>query len=156
MRGKRFAHWRTKVRAKYSILFSLLTVALFQSVGCRWISRQSLSGVWKGTIESSDKRGHKWSGPAELTLSQNGDAVTATLAFTHPQAGRIQVPISSGVLSKDDLTFSGQSQLPMGSIEITFHGKSTENIINGTADITLRVMLLGAETENASLHLNKQ
>jgi hypothetical protein len=149
-------HWQSKVRAKSSILSLLVSLALFQSVGCRWISRQNLAGVWKGTIESTDKRAHKWHGPAELTLNQNGDAVTGSLTFTHPQAGRIQVPLSSGVLSQDDLTFSGQNQLPMGSIEITFHGKSTEKIINGTADITLRAMLLGAETENASLHLNKQ
>jgi hypothetical protein len=44
----------------------------------------------------------------------------------------------------------------MGSIEITFHGKGSGNIIGGTADITLRAMLLGAETENASLDLHKQ
>jgi hypothetical protein len=144
------------VRAKYLILSLLVSLAIFQSAGCSWVSRQNLSGVWKGTIESTDKRGHKWHGPAELTLNQNGDAVTGSLTITHPQAGRIQVPVSSGVLLKDDLTLSGQSQLPMGSIEITFHGKGMENIISGTADITLRAMLLGAETENASLHLNKQ
>jgi hypothetical protein len=144
------------MRAKYSISFVLICLAILPSVGCKWMSQPNLSGVWKGTIESTDKRGHKWHGSAELTVNQSGDAVTGSLAFTHPQAGRIQVPISSGVLSKDDLTLSGQSQLPMGSIEITFHGKGTENIISGTADITLRAMLLGAETENASLHLNKQ
>ena len=144
------------MRANCSILSLLVFLALFQAAGCGWISRQNLSGVWKGTIESTDKRGHKWQGPAELTLNQNGDAVTGSLAFTHPQAGRIQVPISSGVLSKDDLTFSGQNQLPMGSIDIAFHGKGTDSIISGTADITLRAMLLGAETEKASLDLHKQ
>ena len=66
------------------------------------------------------------------------------------------MPISSGVLLKGDLTLSGQSQLPMGSIEVTFHGKGTGSVIRGTADITLRAMLLGAETENASLDLRKQ
>lgn len=144
------------MRTKYSILSMLIWLAISQSVGCKWMSRSNLSGVWKGTIESTDKRGHKWHGPAELTVNQNGDAVTGSLAFTHPQAGRIQVPISSGVLSKDDLTFSGQSQLPMGSIEITFHGKGMDSVIGGTADITLRAMLLGAETEKASLDLHKQ
>ena len=144
------------MRAKSSILSMLIWLAISQSAGCNWMSRPNLSGVWKGTIESTDKRGHKWHGPAELTVSQNGDAVTGSLVFTHLQAGRIQVPISSGVLSKDDLTFSGQSQLPMGSIEITFHGKSTGSSISGNADITLRAMLLGAETENASLDLHKQ
>lgn len=134
----------------------LIWLAIFPSVGCKWMSRSNLSGVWKGTIESTDKRGHKWHGPAELTVNQNGDAVAGSLAFTHPQAGRIQVPISSGVLSKDDLTFSGQSQLPMGTIEVSFHGKGTDSVIGGTADITLRAMLLGAETENASLDLHKQ
>jgi len=45
-------------------------------------------------MESSDRRGRKWNGPAELTLNQNGDALTGTLAFTHPQGGRVQIPIS--------------------------------------------------------------
>ena len=134
----------------------LICLTVFQFAGCKWVSRTSLSGVWKGTIESTDKRGRKWHGPAELTIGQNGDAVTGSLAFTHPQAGRIQVPISSGVLSKDDLTFSGQSQLPMGAVEVTFHGKAGNDTISGTADITLRALLVGAETENASLELHKQ
>jgi hypothetical protein len=36
------------------------------------------------------------------------------------------VPISSGVMSKDSLTFSGQNQFSMASVEITFHGKVSE------------------------------
>ena len=144
------------MRIKYSVWSMLIWLAISQSAGCKWMSRSNLSGVWKGTIESTDKRGHKWLGPAELTIGQNGDAVTGSLTFTHPQAGRIQVPISSGVLSSDDLTFSGQSQLPMGTIEVSFHGKGTDTIISGAADITLRAMLLGAETENGSLDLHKQ
>ena len=37
----------------------------------------------------------------------------------HPQGGRVQVPTSSGVIAKDTLTFSGQNQFPMGSLEIS-------------------------------------
>lgn len=137
------------------LLFCLLAaVAVFPIIGCN--SHPNVSGVWKGSIESSDKRGHKWNGPAELTLNQNGDALSGTLAFTHPQGGRVQVPISSGVVSKDSLTFSGQTQLPMGAIELTFHGKATDKGLSGTADMTLRALLLGAETNPASLNLQKQ
>lgn len=138
-------------------LLSFLLVAvvlLVAAAGCN--SRPNVSGVWKGSIESSDKHGRKWNGPAELTLNQNGDALTGTLAFTHPQGGRVQIPISSGVVSKDAVTFSGQTQLPMGSIELTFHGKAAGASLNGSADMTLRAFLLGAETNPASLSLQKQ
>ncbi len=94
----------------------VLPFAIFSLAGC--VLRHDVSGVWKGSIESTDKRGHKWQGPAELTLNQNGDAITGTLVFSPPQAGRVQVPITSGVVSKDSLTFSGQNQFPMASVEI--------------------------------------
>jgi hypothetical protein len=77
-----------------------------------------ISGVWKWTIQASAAGGKdKWQGPAELTLNQNGNALSGTLVFTHPQAGRVQVPITSGIVSKDAVTFSGQNQFPMGSLE---------------------------------------
>src|SRR2546429_9896433 len=95
---------------KWSVLMLSLCFAITAIVGCDRLSRPNISGVWKGSIEASDKDGHKWQGPAELTVNQNGDALTGTLVFTHPQAGRVRVPISSGVVSKDAVTFSGQSQ----------------------------------------------
>src|SRR5205085_5250022 len=90
-------------------------------LGCN--SQRNVSGVWKGSIDATDKQGHKWNGRAELTLNQNVNSLTDTLSFTHPQDGRIQVPISSGVVSKDAITFSGQNQFTMGTLELTFHGK---------------------------------
>jgi len=144
------------MRKQHPVLISVLCFAIIQSVGCKWLSRPNVSGVWKGSIEGTDKHGHKWQGAAELTLNQNGDAVTGTLVFTPPQAGRVQVPISSGVASKDSLTFSGQNQFSMASVEITFHGKVSDTTLNGTADITSRSMILGPATETASLRLTKQ
>jgi hypothetical protein len=144
------------MRKRLSLLTLSLAAALFVASGCRWLSRQNVSGVWNGSIESSDRGGHKWQGPAELTLNQNGDAITGTLVFTHPQGGRVQVPISSGAISGDSVTFSGQTNLPMGAIEITFRGKLTDTNLRGTADMTLRALLLGAETNPASLNLTRQ
>jgi len=132
----------------------VLPFAIFSLAGC--VLRHDVSGVWKGSIESTDKRGHKWQGPAELTLNQNGDAITGTLVFTPPQAGRVQVPITSGVVSKDSLTFSGQNQFPMASVEISFHGSVSGTTLSGTADMTSRSAILGPATETASLSLQKQ
>ena len=102
------------MRKKRPILPLILCFAIIGIGGCERLSRPNISGVWKGSIEASDKSGHKWQGPAELTLNQNGDAITGSLAFTHPQGGRVQIPISSGVVSKDSVTFAGQNQFPMG------------------------------------------
>src|SRR5438128_12530756 len=131
------------MRKKCPVLTLVLCFAIVQTVGCKWLSRPNVSGVWRGSIEGIDKRGRKWQGPAELTLNQNGDAITGTLVFTHPQGGRVQVPISSGVVSKDTVTFSGQSQFPMGSLELTFHGTVAGTSLTGTADMTSRSMLIG-------------
>jgi len=133
------------MRKKCPVLTLVLCFAIVQTVGCKWLSRPNISGVWRGSIEGTDKRGRKWQGPAELTLNQNGDAITGTLVFTPPQA-----------VSKDSLTFSGQNQFPMASVEITFQGKVSDTTLNGTADMTSRSMLLGPATETVSLSLRKQ
>ena len=135
--------------------FLLLAFAAFVVTGCN--SRPNVSGVWKGTIQGSEKGGkNNWQGPAELTLNQNGDALTGTLSFTYPQAGRIQVPITSGIASKDAVTFSGQQQFPLGgSAELTFHGTVKGGSLNGTMDLTSRG-LFGTITNSGPLSLTKQ
>ena len=133
-----------------------LCIAISLTVGCERMSRPNVSGLWRGTIQSTDKRGHKWQGPAELTLNQNGDAITGTFVFTPPQADRVQVPISSGVVSKDSVTFSGQNKFQMASIELTFHGTVNGTSLTGTADMTSRSIILGPATETASISLTKQ
>jgi hypothetical protein len=133
----------------------LVLAALLLEIGCN--SRPNVSGVWKGSIEASEKGGkNKWQGPAELTLNQNGDAITGTLVFTHPQGGRVQVPISSGVVSKDTVTFSGQQQFPLGgSVEVTFHGTASGTSLSGTKEMTSRG-LFGTVANSGPLALTKQ
>jgi len=142
---------------KWSVLTLGLCFAIAATVGCERLSRPNISGVWKGTIQASAAGGKEnWQGPAELTLNQNGDALSGTLVLTNPQAGRVQVPISSGIVSKDAVTFSGQSQFPLGgSIEISFHGKVNGTSLTGTTDMTSRG-LFGTVTNSGPLTLAKQ
>jgi hypothetical protein len=138
-----------------SFVLLVLAFAILSLAGC--MLRHDISGVWKGTIQASAAGGKgNWQGSAELTLNQNGDALSGTLVFTHPQAGRVQVPISSGVVSKDAVTFSGQSQFPLGgSVEITFHGTVNGTSLSGTTDMTSRG-LFGTVTNTGPLNLKKQ
>jgi hypothetical protein len=144
-----------KMRDKpLSLVLIVLAFAIFSLAGC--VVHSDVSGLWKGTIQASGPGGKdKWQGPAELTLNQNGDALTGTLVFTHPQGGRVQVPITSGIVSKDSVTFSGQNQFPMGSLEITFHGRVSGASLTGTADMTSRSVLIGPQANTASLNLTK-
>jgi hypothetical protein len=145
------------MRNKSSILVLPLCFAIICTVGCERLTRANVSGVWKGSIQGSEKNGkNKWQGPAELTLNQNGDALTGTLSFTYPQAGRIQVPITSGVVSKDTVTLSGQQQFPLGgSIELTVHGTVSGGSLTGTMDMTSRG-LFGTVTNSGPVTLSKQ
>jgi hypothetical protein len=146
---------RTPMREKrFSTILLVLAVIALSGVACN--SQPNVSGVWKGSIDATDKQGHNWNGPAELTLNQNGNALTGTLSFTHPQGGRVQVPISSGVISKDAVTFSGQNQFPMGTLELTFHGKVADASLSGMADMTSRSLLIGPVTNTATVNLKKQ
>ena len=142
---------------KCSVLMLGLCLAIAATVGCERLSRPNISGVWKGTIQASAAGGKEhWQGPAELTLNQNGDALTGTLVFTHPQTGRVQVPITARIVSKDAVTFSGNNQFPLGgSIEIIFHGKVSGNSLTGTTDMTSRG-LFGTVTNSGPLNLSKQ
>ena len=137
------------------LLLPILSFAIVSAAGC--LSRSNVSGVWKGTIQASaEGEKDKWQGPAELTLNQDGDALSGTLVFTHPQAGRVQVPITSGILSKDTVTFLGQNQFPLGgSIEVTFHGKVSGGSLTGITDMTSRG-LFGTVTNSGPLTLAKQ
>ena len=145
------------MRNKSSILLPLLCFIITATGGCERFTRSNVSGVWRGSIQGSEKSGkNKWQGPAELTLNQNGDALTGSLSFTYPQAGRIQIPITSGVVSKDTLTFSGQQQFPLGgSAELTVHGTVKGGSLNGTMDMTSRG-LFGTVTNSGSIALSKQ
>lgn len=64
--------------------------------------------------------------------------------------------VPSVVVSKDSLTFSGQNNFPMASVEITFHGSVSGTTLSGTADVTSLSVILGPATETASLSLQKQ
>ena len=144
------------MREKCSVLLLVLILVVLAPVGCERLTRANVTGVWKGSIAATDNRGHNWNGPAELMLNQSGDAITGTLSFTHPQGGRVQIPISSGIVSKDAITFSGQNQFPMGSLEITFHGNVAGASLTGTADMTSRSLLISPQANTASLNLRKQ
>src|SRR5438876_1035616 len=98
--------------------------------------------------------GFAFSNPGSLVISQVGNSVRPMHLFGRQR--RVQVPISSGVVSKDSLTFSGQNQFQMASIEMTFHGEVSDTALSGTADMTSRSMILAPAMETATLSLIKQ
>src|SRR5213078_5235034 len=81
-------------------------------------------------------------------------------AENHTSGSHVGCPterrIAHYVVSKDSLTFSGQNQFQMASIEMTFHGEVSDTALSGTADMTSRSMILGPAMETATLSLIKQ
>jgi hypothetical protein len=108
----------------------MLPKDLVVAVGCKWLSRPNVSGVWRRSIEGTASAGTT-AGARRIDVESNTGMRSPECLFSL----HVQVPVS-----KDSLTFSGQNQFQMASIELTFHGKVSDTTLSGAADMTSRSM----------------
>lgn len=133
----------------------MLGVAGVTFCSCRSLRTSNVTGTWKGILQHSERPGRQWNALAELTLLQQDDVITGTLVFNHPDGGTVQIPISSGVLSGNDLQLTGHAAILLGSVELTFHGKISGPSLTGNAALTSRAVL-GSHVDQFALRLDKQ
>ena len=138
---------------KHKLLFvGLMASALNLFTGCS--ARSSISGTYTTTVDARSKSGACWRGTAEVLLTQNGPSLTGNLTLHHPTAGLFQIPITAGAVQEGKVVFFGHATLPLGTVELSFHGVRKGNHIEGTADVHVQ-SLFGAETDNATFLLVK-
>ena len=71
-------------------------------------------------------------------LNQNDRNLTGFLPINYPAAGSVLVPLAVGAIGDDgSITLTGQAQLALGSIDVSFTGKHQANRIGGSAILVL-------------------
>jgi hypothetical protein len=141
------------MRFEFKLGFLLLP-SLILANGCGfWDRTPQVAGVYAGAIACPDCS-ERWDGASEIVLNQNGRNLAGILRINHPAAGSILVPLSAGVIGDDGrITLTGQAQLPLGSIEVSFTGQHQPNGIGGRAILILRSPLAGSRQQNTILRL---
>jgi hypothetical protein len=116
--------------------------------------QRNVTGLYSTPITATSPDGTRWSGSADILLTQTDKNLTGTIWIHHPAAGTIQVPIVSGIASDGQISFAGHGQFPMGTVDIAFQGSESRACIRGNADLTLHTFL-GSATDRASFDLSK-
>jgi hypothetical protein len=95
-----------------------------------------------------------WRGNAELMLTQCGSSLNGEFTLRHPSAGTFRIPITSGTVKDSKVVFFGHAMLPVGTVDITFHGTARRGGIEGDANVDLHC-LFGEENDSAELRLER-
>lgn len=136
---------------KYKLfLFALIATGVLTGCG----SAPDVSGSYITTVNARSSSGAQWHGKAEVLLAQEGQSLTGSVTLHHPTAGAIQIPITSGSASGGKVVFFGHAGLPLGSLDLSFHGAEKNGCIEGGIHLTLH-SLFGNETDSAVLLLAK-
>jgi hypothetical protein len=135
-----------------SIFVPFLAICLGVLTGCD--TQPDLSGSYTTPVNATTSSGEHWRGTADVLLTQTGSALAGNITLHHPTAGTIQIPITSGSATDGKVLFFGHTQLPLGTVDVSFHGEQKDSRIEGVAEMSIH-SLFGGETDNASLLLAK-
>jgi hypothetical protein len=135
-----------------SLFAPFLAIGLGVLTGC--YMQPDLSGSYTTSVNATTSSGEHWRGTADVLLTQTGSALAGNITLHHPSAGTIQIPITSGSAADGKVLFFGHAQLPMGTVDVSFHGELKSSQIEGAAEMSIH-SLLGSETDNANLLLAK-
>lgn len=138
---------------KYKLfLFALIAIGIGVLAGCG--PEPDVSGSYVTTVDARSSGGARWHGKAEVLLTQKGQLLTGSVTLHHPTVGPIQIPITAGSASGGKIVFFGHGQLPLGSLDLSFHGAEKNGRIEGGIHLTLH-SLFGSETDSAVLLMAK-
>ena len=130
-------------------LFMLVTTFL---TGC--FPQPDISGTYTTAVHARQGNGRSWNGTAEILLTQTGASLSGHITLHHPDAGTVQIPITSGSVQDGKVVFFGHANLPLGTVDLKFTGAAKATRIEGAVNVELD-SLFGEEQDTATLYLSK-
>ena len=113
-----------------------------------------ISGTYTTAVHAHQRNGRGWNGTAEILLTQTGASLTGHVTLHHPNAGTVEIPITSGSVQDGKVVFFGHTNLPLGTVDLKFTGVAKTTRIEGAVNVGLD-SLFGEEQDTATLYLSK-
>jgi hypothetical protein len=129
----------------------VLAITLFLT-GC--FPQPDISGTYTTAVHARQGNGRSWNGTAEILLTQTGGSLTGHVTLHHPDAGTVEIPITSGSVQDGKVVFFGHTNLPLGTVDLKFSGAVKTTRIEGAVNVELD-SLFGEEQDTATLYLSK-
>ena len=140
-------------RITFAVVIGLfvLAITLFLA-GC--FPQPDISGTYTTAVQARQGNGRSWNGTAEILLTQTGASLTGHVTLHHPDAGTVEIPITSGSVQDGKIVFFGHTNLPLGAVDLKFSGAVKPTRIEGAVNVELD-SLFGEEQDTATLYLSK-
>jgi len=139
-------------RITFAVVIGLFILVTTFLTGC--FPQPDISGTYTTAVHARQGNGRGWNGTAEIRLTQTGASLTGQVTLHHPEAGTVQIPITSGSVQDGKVVFFGHTNLPLGTLDLTFTGLVKTTRIEGAVHVELD-SLFGQEQDTATLYLAK-
>jgi hypothetical protein len=139
-------------RITFAVVIGLLMLVTTLFTGC--FPQPDMSGTYTTAVHARQGNGRGWNGAAEILLMQTGASLTGHVTLHHPDAGTVEIPITSGFVRDGKVVFFGHANLPLGTVDLKFTGVAKTTRIEGAVNVDLD-SLFGEEQDTATLYLSK-
>lgn len=139
-------------RITFAVVTGPLVLVTTFLTGC--FPQPDISGTYTTVVHARQGNGRGWNGTAEILLTQTGASLTGHVTLHHPEAGTVQIPITSGSVQDGKIVFFGHTNLPLGTVDLKFSGAAKATRIEGAVTVELD-SLLGEEQDTATVYLSK-
>ena len=139
-------------RITFAVVIGLFILVTTFLTGC--FPQPDISGTYTTAVHARQGNGRGWNGTAEILLTQTGASITGHVTLRHPDAGTVEIPITSGSVQDGKVVFFGHTNLPLGTVDLKFTGLVKATRIEGAVHVELD-SLFGQEQDTATLYLAK-
>ena len=139
-------------RITFAVVIGVLVLVTTFLTGC--FPQPDISGTYTTAVHARQGNGRGWNGTAEILLTQTGASLTGHVTLHHPDAGTVEIPITSGSVQDGKVVFFGHTNLPLGTVDLKFRGAAKATRIEGAVNVELN-SLFGEEQDTATLSLSK-